>query len=116
MTHSGHARSNRPKLHALRGGKASTGVEDARGGTLAGADPGYTVAAVDGREDADAVAAEVVEEAIVAWMGTDDADTAVVVAHQAVPVEVVRKARGPSRLGERPHLSVHRCEQAARER
>ena len=38
------------------------------------------MAAVDGREEPDAVAAEVVEEAIVAWMGTDDADTAVVVA------------------------------------
>src|SRR6478609_9149143 len=94
---------------------SSTGVEDASGGILAGEDPGHTVAAVDGREEPDAVAAEVVEEAIVAWMGTDDADTAFVVAHQTVPVEVVRKAWGPSRLRERPHLFVHRCEQPARE-
>src|SRR5579872_2136499 len=48
-----------------------------------------SLAAVDRREKADTVATEVVEERRMAGMAADDADPAVVVAHQPVPVEVV---------------------------
>ena len=53
----------------------------------------HALAAADRRQEADAVAAEVVEESPVAWVRADDADPAVHVAHQPVPVEVVRAAR-----------------------
>ena len=49
-------------------------------------------------------------------MGSDDADAAVVVGHQPVPVEVVGLPRRPGRLREGPHLPVELVEEVPRER
>src|SRR5205085_12169235 len=82
-------------------------IEDARGEWFARKRLAHAVSPVDRWQEADAVAAEVVEQPWVAGMGTDDADPAVVVSHQAVPVEVVGLPRGSRGVGERPHLGIH---------
>src|SRR4051794_30434328 len=78
-----HPRSRR------RGSRAPTPsslarIEDARGECFARKRLAHAMPAEDRRQEADAVAAEVVQQPRVPGMATDDADPAVVVAHQAV--------------------------------
>src|SRR3954447_18010696 len=58
--------------------------------------PGSPVPAEDRRQEADAVAAEVVQQDGMPGMATDDADTAVVVAHRPVPVGSWNGYSGPA--------------------
>ena len=69
---------------------------------------------LDRGEEADAVAAEVIEKARVAGMRADHPDQALGVAHQPVPVKLVRAARGTKRLCEGAHLVVDRMQHLGR--
>jgi len=65
------------------------------------------VSAIDRWEEPDSVATQIVKQSLVARMSADHADSAVVVAHEAVPLEVVWSAGGSSWLRKRPYLLVH---------
>ena len=67
--------------------------------------------AVDRWQETYAVAAEVVMQHRVSRVCPDDADSAVVVAHQPMPLEVVGKARWSCGLGEWANFLVHLAEQ-----
>ena len=67
-------------------------IEHARGRWLTREQLAETLSAADGGQESDTVAAEVVEQPLVPRMSADHAGPAVVVAHQPMPVEIVRPA------------------------
>jgi hypothetical protein len=71
------------------------------GERVPGKEPAHPVATEDRGQEANPVAPEVVEQGPVPGVHADDPDPAVVVAHEAVPLEVVGQARRAARLGER---------------
>src|SRR5262249_6964926 len=96
--------------------RRSARVEDARVEASAGEKLRDPPAACNGRKKADAVAAEVVEESLVLAMNAYDAELALVVAHEPVPVVLVRTTGRPDRVGVRSYLVVDHLQQRTGER
>jgi hypothetical protein len=77
-------------------------------------DPSHALTAEDRRQEADAVAAEVVQESLVPRVRADHSNPASHVAHQPVPMEVVWEVRWARGLDERTDRLVHGREHLAR--